>query len=190
MTTAVFDLAALTLGHPVVSAKGGKSIPLSYTGRPVVWMPDAQRIAFEPSSFGAENTSRVNLVMNASIKALEQLTALDERILQLAVEESVKIFGRPPPYEEARSRYVTCLKQSAKGYEPTWKTKLNISGKDPVGVWDTDRKRRNPPASWAKATVWPQVTLKSLWFMGNQFGCLFETNNLLVEDAAPQGCPF
>ena len=159
MATATFDLSALALSDPVVSGKGAKSVPVTYAGRPVVWSPDAQEVIFEPTSFSGEEVSRVSLVMRASAAAQEQLAALDEFILGLVVLESVKIFGKPVLLDEARSRYVPCLKLSEKGYEPTWKAKINISGKQPVRVWDAHRKARDQPNVWAKSTVFPRVTL-------------------------------
>jgi hypothetical protein len=189
MATATFDLSALTLSDPVVSGKGAKSVPVSYGGRPVVWQPPAQKVLFEPSSFSGEEVSRVNLVMRASPEAVSERTALDESLLGLVVQHSTQIFGKPCSLEEARSRYVYGLKQSEKGYEPTWKCKINVSGKAPVSVWDADKQRRDLPKCWAGAQVVPKVTLKSLWIMGKQFGPLFEASDLLLEEAV-QTCPF
>jgi hypothetical protein len=141
------------------------------------------------SSFSGEEVSRVNLVMRASPEAAEQLTALDEWVLKLVTQQSAQIFGKTITPEEARSRYVPGLKLSEKGYEPTWKCKINISGKGQVSVWDLNKQRRDLPTSWVKAQVWPKATLKSLWIMGKQFGPLFEASDLMLEEAV-QACPF
>ena len=130
--SATFDLKALALGDPVTSGKGGKSVPVTYGGAPIVWTPEAQQVLYEPSSFSGEDVSRVNLVLTASVAAIEQLAALDEMIVQLAAYNSVKIFGKEPTVEEVRLRYNPCLKKSEKGYAPTWKAKINLSGRSAV----------------------------------------------------------
>ena len=189
MATATFDLSMLALSDPVVSGKGAKSVPVTYAGRPVVWTPDAQEVIFEPTSFSGEEASRVNLVMRASPAAQEELTALDEFILVLVTLHSVKIFGKPVLLDEARSRYVPCLKVSEKGYEPTWKAKVNVAGKGIVRVWNSEKMARELPTVWARSKVSPRVTLKSLWIMGKQFGCLFEASDVLLDEVV-QECPF
>ena len=112
MASATFDLSQLALSDPVVSGKGAKSVPLSYGGKPVVWTPDAQEVAFEPSSFSGEEASRVNLVMRASPAALEALVALDEFVIGLASLDSVKLFGKPLTIEELRQLYTPSVKRN------------------------------------------------------------------------------
>ena len=127
--------------------------------------------------------------MRASPDAAAELEALDEAILKLVVLQGAQIFGKPVSAEEARSRYVPALKRSEKGYEPTWKCKINVGGKGQVAVWDAQRQRRGFPQSWLRARVVLKVTLKSLWIMGKQFGPLFEASDILLEEAV-QECPF
>ncbi len=187
--TTTFDISALTLGDPVVSGRGQKSIPVSYDGRPVVWQPSEQVVLFEPTSFSGEEATRVNLVMRASPEAAAELTQLDEALLNLVVQQSAQIFGKAITLEEAQSRYVPSLKPNEKGYAPTWKCKVNVGGKARVNLWDTGKRRRLTPESWVKAQVWPKAILKSLWIMGKQFGPLFEVGDLMVEEATVE-CPF
>ena len=52
-----------------------------------------------------------------------------------------------------------------------------------------EKKRIPAPASWVGAGVQPRVTLKSLWLMGRQFGCLFEATDVMLDEVA-QECPF
>ena len=73
-----FDLAALVLGDPVTGAKGTKLAPLSYGNQPVLWVPDTQFVAYEPSAFQNDEATWVSLVMRASPQAATALTALDE----------------------------------------------------------------------------------------------------------------
>ena len=187
--TSHFDVDALTLGEPVTSGKGGKSVPISYDGKPVVWTPDAQPVQYEPSSFTGEDVSRVNLVMRASSSALEQLTALDEAIISLAAHNSLKIFGKQLLEDEVRLRYNPLVKRSEKGYAPTWKTKVNLSGRSAVVCWDADRKVREQPEEWIACSVQPRVTLRALWVMSKEFGAMFECSDVLIDEAAKE-CPF
>jgi len=186
--TAVFDLKALTVGDLSTSAKGGKSAPISYNGAPVVWTPDPQAVQFEPSSFSGEDVSRVNLVLRASPEALAQLEALDEKIISLAAENSAKLFGKTLSEQDIRSRYTPCVKRSEKGHAPTFKTKLNLSGRGTVKCWDLEKKPREQPESWVACTVQPRITLRSLWLM-KDWGCLFETSDVKIDEAAGE-CPF
>ena len=78
--TSTFDLEALTLSNPVTGAKGAKTVPITYRGKQVVWQPDSQIVAFQPTAFQNETATRVNLVMRASQQAVESLTALDQHI--------------------------------------------------------------------------------------------------------------
>ena len=44
-----FDLSAIIVGAPVISAKGAKTVPLSSNGNPIIWLPDTQIVAHQPS---------------------------------------------------------------------------------------------------------------------------------------------
>ena len=79
--SSTFDISDITVGAPVVSAKGAKTIPLSYNGNPITWLPDTQIVAYQPSAFQNEEATRVNLVMRASPSAIEALSALDEYMM-------------------------------------------------------------------------------------------------------------
>ena len=187
--TATFDLKALTVGDLVTSGKGGKSALLSYNGAPVVWTPEPQAVQFEPTSFSGEDVSRVNLVLRASPEALQQLEALDERICSLVAENSQKLFGKALSEQEVRARYTPCIKRSEKGHAPTFKVKINLSGRGAVRCWDLEKKPREQPESWVTCTVQPRITLKSIWLMSKDWGCLLECSDLMVDEAV-QDCPF
>ena len=187
-----FDLAAITLSDPVNGAKGAKIAPVSYLGKPIVWMPDAQVVAYEPSAFQNEEASRVNLVMRASQEAVESLTAFDEHIIALCTEHSANLFGKTLTLEEVKLRYTPCLKQSSKGYEPTFKTKINLSGRGQVKYWDSQSMPCKAPESWIGYSIKPRVVVKCLWLMPKEFGCLFECTDVLINEACPETfvCPF
>ena len=189
MASSTFDLAALTLSDPVTGAKGAKLAPLSCAGKPVVWQPEAQFVVYEPSAFQNEEATRVNLVMRASPQAVTDLTDLDDRILELCALQSINLFGKALTSEELRLRYTPCLKPSTKGYEPTFKVKVNMSGRGKLKCWDPEAKQRDPPHSWIGCSVKPRVVARSLWIMPKEFGCLLECSDVLIDEAEPQ-CPF
>ena len=77
-----FNLADVTLGE-TPAGDGLKAVPLSSSGCQILWTPDAQTVAFEPSAYQNEDAKRVNLVMRASPQAAQALEELDAYILDL-----------------------------------------------------------------------------------------------------------
>ena len=189
MSTTALNVSNISLGDLVTSKKGIKSIPLSCANKPVVWKPDAQNIAFEPKTFN--NDDRVNLVMQASPAAIETLNALDEQIVQQCFDDSQRIFGRSLTLDEVRLRYIPCLKLSDKGYEPTFKAKIALTGAGAIKCWNADKTMRKLPSSWVGCTVQPRILLRCIWIMPTAFGCLFEcADTLLAEGETEMECPF
>jgi hypothetical protein len=183
-----FDLQALSLGEPVISGKGGKSVPASYDGKSVHWFPGPQTVAFEPSAYSGEDVSRVNLVMRASPGAVQALTELDEHLIGLAAANSAKIFGKALDEQEVRLRYNAGLKRSEK-YPATWKAKVNLSGRNQLRLWDEHKQPRSQPATWVGCCVRPRVWFRGLWVMSKEFGPLFEVSDLQLDEASVE-CPF
>ena len=182
---AAFNLANLAIGEVAVSGKGAKSASLSYNGAPVTWQPGPSQVVYEPSSFNGEEQARVNLVMRATTQVEEQLTALDEKIVQMAILHSVRLFGKALTPDEIRLKYNPCLKRSEKGYCPTFKAKVTL-GK--LRCWDMEKERRAAPAAWTQCSVTPLVQVKALWFLSKEFGVLCEIQDLIVDEAS-QECP-
>ena len=187
--TATFDIGALTLGEVFTSGKGSKSVPVSYGGRTITWTPDFQKVAFEPSAFNGEDVARVNLVMNATSEVNDTLCDLDERLCILAAESSAKIFGKTLTLLEVQQRFTSSIKVSEKGYESTFKCKINLAGRGEVQCWDLAKAKRSQPTAWIRCTVQPKITLKNLWIMGKTWGCLYECGNLLIDEVGEE-CPF
>ena len=188
---ATIDLSSLTLGNPIVSAKGAKTDPISYQdGTAVTWLPEPQVVAFEPSAFNGEAVARVNLVCKASPDATKQLTELDEAIVALLARDSQKIFGKPLTTAEVRLKYNPCLRVSDKGYDSTFKCKIQIEGSKVVKCWDEDKKLRPLPAEWVGSLVQPKILLKSIWMMSKEVGCLMTCEDLLLVNGAYKECPF
>ena len=167
-------------------------MPITYQGKQVIWQPDSQIVAFQPTAFQNETATRVNLVMRASQQAVESLTALDQYIVNYSVQNSETLFGKTLSIEEVKLRYSPSLKQSEKGYEPTFKAKINLSGRGKLNCWDTDGKQRDAPDSWIGTSVQPRMILKCLWIMPKEFGCLFDCSDALIAETSPENttCPF
>ena len=186
------ELKNLYLGELFTSGKGAKSIPITYSGRleHVQWTPDEpQQVAFEPTAFNGEDVARVNLVMVASPEVSDALAELDDHLITLATENSQRIFGKQLTNVEVFGRYTSSIKISDKGYQPTFRTKINLSGRGEVQCWDGDKNKRPKPESWIRCKVQPKITLRSLWLMGKQFGALYECSSVLVEQRGEE-CPF
>lgn len=187
------DLAGLTLGDVVVSGKGAKCIPFSLNGQPVNWTPDeALEVAFEPKAFSGEDVARVNLCLRPGPATTEQLQALDDAVVKLLVQNSVKIFGKVLTEAEAAARYSPSLKVSEAHPEwaPTWRVKINKSGRGQVKLWDMATKEvRDEPEVWTQCRIKPRVQLRSLWMMAREVGCLWEASALLVDENGLE-CPF
>ena len=189
MSTTALNVSNLSLGDLVTSKRGTKSAPLSCANKPVVWIPDAQNVAFEPKSFN--NDERMSLVMKATPAAIETLNALDEQIVQQCFADSQRIFGKNLTIDEVRLRYNPCLKLSDKGYEPTFKAKIALTGAGAIKCWNADKTMRKLPSSWVGCTVQPRILLRCIWVMPTAFGCLFEcADTLLAEGETEISCPF
>ena len=189
MAASTFDISDITVGAPVVSAKGAKTVPLSYNGNPITWLPDTQIVAYQPSAFQNEEATRVNLVMRASPSAIEALSSLDEYMIDVGVSQSERFFGKVLTRDEVIMRYNPCLKKSDKGYEPTFKAKINLSGRGKLKCWSMDKTQREVPEAWCGCSVQPRITVRSIWVMPKEFGCMFECSDILIDEAGPE-CPF
>ena len=168
--TANIDLKGLEFGEVIISGKGGKSVPITSSGQPLIWTPAPQVVQFEPSSFSGEDVSRVNLVCKADDDVIEQLTALDDAIIGLASLHSLKLFNTTLSESEVRARYNSSLKTSEKGYGSTFKTKVNLKGLNSLKCWDLNKNTRPQPDSWVGCKVQPRISVKSLWLMSKEFG--------------------
>ena len=90
MTT--FDLAALSLGDVSVSGKGAKNCPFYSLGSASANVTlEPMPVCYEPSAYGDEQATRVNIVFRPGAAVLEHFEALDELIIKL-VKGFCKVF--------------------------------------------------------------------------------------------------
>ena len=181
------DLAALSLGPLVTSAKGAKQAPISAGIGPAAWAPPGYHdVAFEPKPY-VEEATRVNLVLRAGTLE-EQLRALDDWAVTAAAAVSEQLFGKALTKEQAAERYTPLLKESEK-YAATFRLKMNVAGKGAVRLWTPSGQRREPPERWTMCSARPMILFKGLWVMGRDFGILAETTDVQLEERGML-CPF
>ena len=190
MTT--FDLAALNLGDVSVSGKGAKNCPFYSQGAASANVTlEPMPVCYEPSAYGDDQATRVNIVFRPGAAVLDHFEELDELIIKLVARDSLKFFGKVRSEDLVRESYQPLVKTSEK-YPPQIKAKVNLSGSAVVRCWDADRKGRGQPETWRGALVKPRLVLKGLYFMGaGLFGATMECTDVQImqEDAGGE-CPF
>jgi len=187
---ATLDFDRLTIGDLATSGKGAKSAPFFYGKDAVVWQPEeVMTVAYEPGVFSGEDVSRVNLCLRPPQDVQDQLVELDEWVVRAVAASSERLFGRPQTEDQVRARYAGSLKVSDKGYPPVLKTKMNKDGKGAVRIW-AEKKARTAPEVWSGCTVSVRLVLKSLYFMGANFGLTFEATDISIEGEPVSECPF
>lgn len=186
---AFFDLTTLSLGDVVVSGKGSKSAPIQSMSTPAVALLEPMRVVFEPSAFGNEDATRVNVVFRPSPQLLAGLEAFDEWVLATLAADSVRFFGRAKSAEQLRDTYTPAAKPSDK-YPATFKAKMNIQDPNVVKVWGTDGQPRAQPQQWKDCLVVPRIRLRGLYFMGASFGPVLELTDAQIVEEQTAECPF
>ena len=188
--SASFNFTDITLGV-LPAGDGLKAVPLSSSGCQILWTPDAQTVAFEPSAYKNEDAKRVNLVMRASPQAAQALEELDAYILDLCKQNSSRLFGEELSSETLASRYVPCLKRSDKGGDPIFKAKIELEGHWKLKCWNQDRDLCDPPCEWSGRSVRPRIALKCIWLTANgSFGCQLQCSDILLLPHEEVACPF
>jgi len=180
----------LSIGEVVVSGKGAKSASFQYGKDPVIWLPAASMtVAYEPGVFSGEDVSRVNLCLRPPEDIQDQLSRLDGFVVSFVAANSERLLGKALTEEQALARYQPTLRISEKGYAPTMKCKMNVSGKNVCRVWQ-GKQSREPPETWAGASVSVRLWLKSLYIMGANFGCTIDVTDVSINQEATRDCPF
>ena len=149
-------------------------------------------MVFEPSSYGSEPATRVDLTVRPQAETRQQLEELDQYIISYVADHSEQFFGKKLSLDEVQGRYNPCLKPNDK-WEPTMKVKMNISGPGPVRVWNAEDVKCQPPSTWKGKTLSVIVRLKSIYFMAKAFGCVLDATDIRCADQAEEPedeCPF
>ena len=186
---AFFDLTTLSLGDVVVSGKGSKSAPILSNGGQAVALLEPMGVVWEPSAFGNEDATRVNIVFRPSPALLAGLQAFDEWVIATLAADSVRYFGRVKSAEQLRDAYVPAAKHSEK-YPATFKAKMNLQDPNVVKVWDAEKRPRAQPQQWKDCLVVPRIRLRGLYFMGASFGPVIELLDAQILGEESPECPF
>ena len=186
--SATLDLARLQLGPVITSQKGAKSSAFTINGSVVYWAPGQYVCPFEAKSFDGSDASRVSVCLRPDSDLQDQLMCLDYRVLTLAKENSVALFGKELSDTTLEDKYQSCLKTS-ESHQPLLRCKINLTGARPCKYWDPTGRRADAPISWANALVTPRICVKGLWLNSGQFGCVLEIHDARVEEP-DASCPF
>ena len=152
------------------------------------------RIPFDPSAFNSEGDSqRLTMILEATRPLLEAFADLDEFLVGYLTEHSQRLFSKTLTADEVRANYCSCVRHSDKGYLPTLRTKIDLSGKHALHCWDGDGNRVDAPESWRNRWINPRLHVTHLWMMGPSFGVVVRLTDALLrpdEGAADRSSPF
>lgn len=186
---AALDFAALSLGEIVTSGKGAKTCPITWAGQPLMTNLAPMPVCFEPSAYGDESATRVNIVFRADDTVAAWLDELDEWVLQQAAKQSVRFFGKAKTVEQLGETYQPIVKRSSK-YPAQIKAKMNLAEPGKTKIW-SDGIQRDAPDVWVGCLVQPRIKVRGLYFMGAaNFGVVLEAMDLQVVDEPCASCPF
>ena len=74
-------------------------------------------VCCEPSAYGDEQATRVNIVFRPGAAVLDHMEELDELIIKLVAKDSIKFFGKVRSEDLVRESYQRLVKTSEK-YPP------------------------------------------------------------------------
>ena len=184
------DFDTLQIGGIVISAKGGKTAPITQGDCGWAhWDPkETLQVVMEPGAYQDAAATRVNLMLRPNAAQQAELEELDKWVLAYAAKNSERFFGKTLSAAQVKDRYLPCLKASDK-YPPTVRVKMNLEGIGKTRFWTQDGEETAAPKSWAGCTVQAIIRLKALWLMPSQFGIILELTDAHVYE--PQRvCPF
>ena len=173
--------ATLDLGPVITSQKGAKISAFTIGGSVVYWAPGQYVCPFEAKSFDGTDASRESVCLRPDSDLQDQLMCLDYRVLTLAKENSVALFGKELSDTTLEDKYQSCLKTS-ETHAPLLRCKINLTGARPCKYWDPTGSRADPPLSWANSLVTPRICVKGLWLNSGQFGCVLEIHDARVQE--------
>ena len=134
------DFDTLQIGGIVISAKGGKTAPITQSDSGWAhWDPkETLQVVMEPGAYQDAAATRVNLMLRPNAAQQAELEELDKWVLAYATKNSERFFGKALSATQVKERYLPCLKASDK-YPPTLRVKMNLEG---IGKTLLDTGRR------------------------------------------------
>ena len=143
----------------------------------------AQMVTF-PKGF-SEDQARISFCLRSTPEICKALKELDEWAVAWAHANSLAACGKQLSLDQVTDKLSPALKASDK-YDALVRTKINPKY---VRWWDANGKRREAPEDWRGVACTAEVLVKSLWFMGGQFGVTLEVQDAQLTEAST-GCPF
>lgn len=193
-----FDAGALVCGEQTKNKSGGNQVSLLYNGsKRIVLQTPKMTMPFGVSEYVPENNvGPVKYSLDASFKGIPddaRLTAfydvvrkIDERMVDLAVENSPAWFGKKMSKEIVEELYRPLLKPSKQPekYAPTIKFKIRPArdgGSDMnVEAFDSKREKFDMNDFQSGSTVKCIVDFAPVWFVNKQFGITLSVVQLEV----------
>jgi len=193
-----FDANALVCGEQTKNKAGGNQVSLLYNGnKRIVLQTPKMSVPFGVSEYVPENNvGPVKYSLDASFKGIpddsklntfhEVVRKIDERMVALAVENSVAWFGKKMSKEIVEELYRPLIKASKQPdkYAPTIKFKIRPSrdGSSEMNVeaFDTKRQKFDMNDFQSGSTVKCIVDFAPVWFVNKQFGITLSVVQLEV----------
>jgi len=180
-----FDASALTCGELTKNKAGGNQVALIYNG-------NRQRIVLQTPKLAApfgvseyvpdNNIGPIKYSLDASFKGVdsdkrlaafyETVRQIDDRMIDLAVENSLTWFGKKMSKEVVEELYRPLIKPSKQPdkYAPTIKFKIRNNPNQSIEVFNTNRDRFDIREFQSGSTVKCIVDFAPVWFVNKQFG--------------------
>ena len=180
-----FDASALTCGELTKNKAGGNQVSLIYND-------NRQRIILQTPKLAApfgmseyvpdNNIGPIKYSLDASFKGVdsdkrlaafyETVRQIDDRMIDLAVENSLTWFGKKMSKEVVEELYRPLIKPSKQPdkYAPTIKFKIRNNPNQSIEVFNTNRDRFDIREFQSGSTVKCIVDFAPVWFVNKQFG--------------------
>jgi hypothetical protein len=180
-----------------VSHRGNKTARVKNgDGGSFVFIPDAHlRVPFEPSTFDKDpKANRQNIVLELTPEAEKLVREFDAWCINYLTEHSERLFKKALSKEKVQAGYSSCIKTSDKGYAPTLKCKMDITGPKQVCCWDENGESVDKPQQWCGRHVKCRLLFSHIYFMGASFGPVIRLTDAGLTDDADEppkhSCPF
>jgi hypothetical protein len=187
----------LSIDDAITTARGMKCSKISNDGgSPCAVIPSCHlRIPFEPSNFNKDDSvTRRNILLELTPEAEKLVREFDAWCINYLTEHSERLFKKALSKEKVQAGYSSCIKTSDKGYAPTLKCKMDITGPKQVCCWDENGESVDKPQQWRGRHVKCRLLFSHIYFMGASFGPVIRLTDAGLTDDADEppkhSCPF
>ena len=186
------DFSLLQIADPF-QAHGGrsnKSAVVSSNGGPANWLLPSATVAFEPSTFGGESdANRLTVSFRVADDPLAQVQQIDTWFLNYCVQHSMRLFGQDLTFDQIEERYSSPLKCNDR-YGYSLRAKYVAQGAQATRFWTPERIRRDAPVMWKGTSLSAMLQIRTVWFVGRNFGLTLTINDAQVEESIQPAYPF